>query len=85
MGSAWEARAGLIWVDFKLVMPQQGPIRWTLNSWAAQANHAHPSPQESSRVLFIDLDALVVILEVGEVDDSFSFKATFIFVLMDQL
>ena len=42
-------------------------------------------PQESSRVLFIDLDALVVVLEVGEVDDSFSFKATFIFVLMDQL
>ena len=42
-------------------------------------------PQESSRVLFIDLDALVVVLEVGEVDDSFFFKAAFIFVLMDQL
>ena len=31
-------------------------------------------PQESSGVLFVDLDALVVFLEVGEVDDSFSSK-----------
>ena len=37
LGSAWEAGAGLIWVDFNLVMPQQAPIRW-----AAQTNHGHP-------------------------------------------
>ena len=30
--------------------------------------------QESYRVLFVDLDTLVVVLEVGEVDDSFSSK-----------
>ena len=24
-------------------MPQQAPIRWSLNSWAAQANHGHPN------------------------------------------
>ena len=40
---AGEARAGLIWVDFNFVMSQQAPIRWSLNSWAAQANHGHPS------------------------------------------
>ena len=43
LGSAWEAGAGLIWVDFNLVMPQETPIRWSLNSWAAQANHGHPN------------------------------------------
>ena len=40
-------------------------------------------PQESSRVLFIDLDALVVVLEVGEVNDSFSFKATYFYFCFD--
>ena len=40
---AGEARAGLIWVDFNFVMSQQPPIRWSLNSWAAQANHGHPT------------------------------------------
>ena len=45
LGSAWEARAGLIWVDFNFLMSQQAPIRWSLNSWAAQANHGHPSGQ----------------------------------------
>ena len=45
LGSAWEAGAGLIRVDFNLVMSQQTPIRWALNSWAAQANHAHPTDQ----------------------------------------
>ena len=40
---AGEAGAGLIWVDFNFVMSQQAPIRWALNSWAAQANHSHPS------------------------------------------
>ena len=38
-----EAGAGLIWVDFNFVMSQQAPIRWALNSWAAQANHGHPN------------------------------------------
>ena len=45
LGLAREAGAGLIWVEFNLVMPQQAPIRWTLNSWAAQANHGHPTIQ----------------------------------------
>ena len=40
---AGEARAGLIWVDFNFLMSQQAPIQWSLNSWAAQANHGHPS------------------------------------------
>ena len=44
LGSAWEARARLIWVDFNFVMSQQPPIWWSLNSWAAQANHGHPNP-----------------------------------------
>ena len=43
LGLAGEAGAGLIWVDFNFVMSQQAPIRWSLNSWAAQANHGHPS------------------------------------------
>ena len=43
LSSAWEARARLIWVDFNFLMSQQAPIRWSLNSWAAQANHGHPS------------------------------------------
>ena len=43
LSSVGEARAGLIWVDFNFVMSQQAPIRWSLNSWAAQANHGHPS------------------------------------------
>ena len=43
LGLAGEAGAGLIWVDFNLVMPQETPIRWSLNSWAAQANHGHPN------------------------------------------
>merc|ERR1711923_394387 len=33
----------MIWVDFNFVMSQQAPLRWSLNSWAAQANHGHPS------------------------------------------
>ena len=43
LSSIGEARARLIWVDFNFVMSQQAPIRWSLNSWAAQANHGHPS------------------------------------------
>ena len=43
---AGEARAGLIWVDFNFVMSQQAPIRWSLNSWAAQANHGHPTDKK---------------------------------------
>ena len=43
LGLAGEAGAGLIWVEFNFVMSQQAPIRWALNSWAAQANHAHPN------------------------------------------
>ena len=42
LGSAWEASEGLIWVDFNLVMSQQTPIRWALNSWAALAYYGHP-------------------------------------------
>ena len=44
LSSVGEARAGLIWVDFNFVMSQQAPIQWSLNSWAAQANHGHPTP-----------------------------------------
>ena len=43
LSSIGEARAGLIWVDFNFVMSQQAPIRWSLNSWAIQANHGHPN------------------------------------------
>ena len=43
LSSVGEARAGLTWVDFNFVMSQQAPIRWSLNSWAAQANHGHPT------------------------------------------
>ena len=43
LGLAGEAGAGLTWVDFNLGMPQETPIRWALNSWAAQANHGHPT------------------------------------------
>ena len=43
LGLAGEAGAGLTWVDFNLEMPQETPIRWSLNSWAAQANHGHPT------------------------------------------
>ena len=43
LSSVGEARAGLIWVDFNFVMSQQSPIRWSLNSWAAQANHGRPT------------------------------------------
>ena len=43
LGLAGEAGAGLIWADFNFVMTQQAPIPWALNSWAAQANHGHPS------------------------------------------
>ena len=43
LGSAWEAGAGLIWVDFNFVVSLQAPIQWSLNSWAAQANHCHPT------------------------------------------
>ena len=46
---AAEAGAGLIWVDFNSVMSQEAPISWVLNSWAAQANHAHPSVQRFTR------------------------------------
>ena len=42
MGLAREAGAGLIWVDFNFVMTQDAPIRWALNTWAAQANRGHP-------------------------------------------
>ena len=61
LGLAGEAGAGLIWVDFNLVMPQQAPIRWSLNSLAAQANHGHPSIQYSltSNVGHHDLANLV--------------------------
>ena len=44
LSSAWEA-GGLIWVDFNLIMSQQAPMRWALNSWAAQANHGYPNGQ----------------------------------------
>ena len=30
-------------MDFNFLMSQQAPKRWTLNSWAVQANHAHPN------------------------------------------
>ena len=43
LGLAGEADAGLTWVDFNLMMPQETPIRWALNSWAAQANHGPPN------------------------------------------
>ena len=43
---AGEAGAGLIWVDFNLVMSQEAHIRWALDSWAAQANHWHPNLYE---------------------------------------
>ena len=43
LGLAREAGAGLIWVDFNFLMSQEAPIRWALNSWAAQANHGHPN------------------------------------------
>ena len=43
LSSVGEARAGLIWVDFNFVMSQEAPIRWSLYSWAAQANHGHPN------------------------------------------
>ena len=43
LGLAGEASAGTIWVDFNFLMSQQAPVRWALNSWAAQANHGHPS------------------------------------------
>ena len=52
LSSVGEARAGLIWVDFIFVMSQQAPIRWSLNSWAAQANHGHPT-QHSAVSLFL--------------------------------
>ena len=45
LSSVGEARAGLIWVDFNFVMSQQAPIQWSLYSWAAQANHGHPTVQ----------------------------------------
>ena len=48
LSSDGEARAGLIWVDFNFVMSQQPPIQWSLNSWAAQANHGHPSSEATS-------------------------------------
>ena len=50
LSSAWEARAGLIWVDFNFVMSQQASVRWSLNSWAAQANHGHPTAAGVARV-----------------------------------
>ena len=56
---AGEARAGLIWVEFNFVMSQQAPIQWSLNSWAAQANHGHPSvhlPQIAKKSHAIWLD-----------------------------
>ena len=43
LSSVWEARAGLIWVDFNFVMSKKAPIWWSLTSWATQANHGHPS------------------------------------------
>ena len=48
LGLAREAGARLIWVDFNFVMSQQAPIRWSLYSWAAQANHGHPSESSLS-------------------------------------
>ena len=51
LSSIGEARARLIWVDFNFVMSQQPPIRWSLNSWAAQANHGHPNVQEHAHGL----------------------------------
>ena len=49
LGLAGEAGAGLTWVDFNLGMPQETPIRWALNSWAAQANHGHPIVQADAK------------------------------------
>ena len=57
LSSTGEARAGLMWVDFNLVMSQEAPMRWSLNSRAAQANHAHPKDHDWARR--IDLDFFV--------------------------
>ena len=54
LSSAWEARAGLIWVDFNFVMSQQAPVRWSLNSWAAQANHGRPIAQITPLLLLLN-------------------------------
>ena len=67
LSSIGEARARLIWVDFNFVMSQQPPMRWSLNSWAAQANHGHPN--EDPRILDVleGLERLAQHREPGQV------------------
>ena len=67
----------LVWTIFSqdsLTTAQKGVIqtsRWDVKGGSSDG--------------FADFDALVVVLEVGEVDDTFFFEVSFIFVMVDQL
>ena len=69
---AGEAGEGLIWVDFNFVMSQQAPIRWSLNSWAAQANHGHPNEHYFGlfQLTFVAADTLSNLSDVRVLDLS---------------
>ena len=71
LGLAGEAGAGLIWVDFNLVMPQEAPIRWAVNSWAAQANHAHPTAHVKPRNWYDELDTMSLKKFFLQIHESF--------------
>ena len=58
LSSIGEARARLIWVDFSFVMSQETPIRWALNSGAAQAYHGHPTLHGS--LLFLGISLMII-------------------------